>query len=240
MRIEDLIVMSNLTEKIDKFFRITERNSTIQQEIRGGIITFLAMAYILIVNPNILSGAAAGYSWEALFTATALAAIIASILMGIYSRFPVALAPGMGVNAFLAYTICGPFGMGFSFPQGLMVVFISGILFLILTVTGLRVKILDSIPGSMKLAISAGIGFFIAVVGLYNGGIITHGNGSALTLGNIADPGVLLSIFCVLPLHSGSEDGGAQSSLEWSSHGLLDSSWVPWMLLPFLYWTKSI
>ena len=196
MRIEDLIVMSNLTDKIDKFFRITERNSTIQQEIRGGIITFLAMAYILIVNPNILSSAAAGYSWEALFTATALAAIIASILMGVYSRFPVALAPGMGVNAFLAYTIC--LGMGFSFPQGLMVVFISGILFLILTVTGLRVKIIDSIPGSMKLAISAGIGFFIAVVGLYNGGIITHGNGSALTLGNIADPGVLLSIFCVL------------------------------------------
>ena len=130
MRIEDLIVMSNLTDKIDKFFRITERNSTIQQEIRGGIITFLAMAYILIVNPSILSGAAAGYSWEALFTATALAAIIASILMGVYSRFPVALAPGMGVNAFLAYTIC--LGMGFSFPQGLMVVFISGILFLIL------------------------------------------------------------------------------------------------------------
>ena len=188
--------MSDLLENIDKFFRISERGSTIQNELRGGLITFLAMAYILIVNPNILSDAAFGYSWNALFTATALAAIIASILMGIYSRFPVAVAPGMGVNPFLSYTIC--LSMGFSFPQGLMVVFISGIVFLILTVTGLREKILDSIPQSMKYAISAGIGFFIAVVGLFNGGIIVHGNGSALMLGPIYDPGVLLSLFCLI------------------------------------------
>ena len=188
--------MSDLLENIDKFFRISERGSTIQNELRGGLITFLAMAYILIVNPNILSDAAFGYSWNALFTATALAAIIASILMGIYSRFPVAVAPGMGVNAFLSYTIC--LSMGFSFPQGLMVVFISGLVFLILTVTGLREKILDSIPQSMKYAISAGIGFFIAVVGLFNGGIIVHGNGSALMLGPIYDPGVLLSLFCLI------------------------------------------
>ena len=190
--------MSDLLEKIDKFFRISERGSTFSQEIRGGIITFLAMAYILIVNPNLLIDAASldGYTKEALFTATALAAILACLLMGIYSRFPVALAPGMGVNVFLSYTIC--LGMGFSFPQGLMVVLLSGILFLILTVTGLRIKILDSIPMSMKYAISAGIGFFIAVVGLFNGGIIVHGNGSALALGPINDPGVLLSLFCLI------------------------------------------
>lgn len=188
--------MSDLLEKIDKFFRITERGSTFQKELRGGIITFLAMAYILIVNPNILSEAAFGYSWDALFTATALATIIACLLMGIYSRFPVAVAPGMGVNAFLSYTIC--LTMGFSFPQGLMVVFISGIVFLVVTVTGLREKILDSIPMSMKYAISAGIGFFIAVVGLFNGGIIIHGSGSALALGPIFDPGVLLSLFCLV------------------------------------------
>ena len=190
------IVMSDLLEKIDKFFRITERGSTFQKELRGGIITFLAMAYILIVNPNILSEAAFGYSWDALFTATALATIIACLLMGIYSRFPVAVAPGMGVNAFLSYTIC--LTMGFSFPQGLMVVFISGIVFLAVTVTGLRERILDSIPMSMKYAISAGIGFFIAVVGLFNGGIIIHGSGSALALGPIFDPGVLLSLFCLV------------------------------------------
>lgn len=185
-------------QKIDEFFRISARGSTLQNEIKGGIITFLAMVYILVVNPSILDPAAgmAGYTFDELFTATALAAIIACLLMGLYSRFPVALAPGMGVNAFLSYTIC--LGMGFTFEQGLMVVFISGILFLILTVTGTRMKILDSIPKSMKLAISAGIGFFIAVVGLFNANIIVHGNGSALMLGPLADPGVLLALFCLV------------------------------------------
>ena len=192
--------MSDILQKIDEFFRISERGSTLGQEIRGGIITFLAMAYILIVNPDILSDVPStkAYGFNALFTATALAAIISCILMGIYSRFPVALAPGMGVNAFLAYTIC--LTMGFSFPQGLMVVLISGILFMVLSLTGARTKILESIPKSMKYAISAGIGFFIAVVGLYNGGIIAHPYPptSALILGPINDPGVLLSIFCII------------------------------------------
>lgn len=182
---------------LDKFFRISERGSTLGTEIRGGIITFLAMSYILIVNPNILGPAAsgAGYDFNQLFTATAMAAIIACLLMGLYSRFPVALAPGMGVNAFLSYTIC--LTMGFTFEQGLMVVFVSGLLFLLLSVSGLRMRILDEIPKSMKLAISAGIGFFIALVGLFNGGIIIHGTGSALTLGDLADPGVLLGISCL-------------------------------------------
>ena len=188
--------MSDFTQKIDEFFRISARGSTIQNEIKGGIITFLAMVYILIVNPNILGPSAVGYTFDQLFTATALASIIACLLMGLYSRFPVALAPGMGVNAFLSYTIC--LGMGFTFEQGLMVVFISGILFLILTVSGLRMKILDSIPKSMKLAISAGIGFFIALLGLFNAGIIEQAPASALQLGQLADPGVLLALFCLI------------------------------------------
>jgi adenine/guanine/hypoxanthine permease len=188
--------MSDFKASIDSFFRISERGSTIGNELKGGLITFLAMAYILIVNPDILSSAAVGYSFDQLFTATALATIIACILMGIYARFPVALAPGMGLNAFLSYTIC--LVMGFTFEQGLLIVFVSGILFLLLTVSGWRERILDEIPGSMKLAISAGIGFFIAVVGLYNAGIIAHGNGSALALGAINDPGVLLSLFCIV------------------------------------------
>ncbi len=188
--------MSDFKASIDSYFRITERGSTFGTELRGGVITFLAMVYILIVNPNILGPAAPGYTTEQLFTATAMAAIIACILMGIYSRFPVALAPGMGVNAFLSYTIC--LAMGFTFEQGLMVVFVSGILFLILTVSGWRERILDEIPGSMKLAISAGIGFFISVVGLFNAGIIVHGSGSALAIGDLGDPGVLLSLFCLL------------------------------------------
>ncbi len=185
-------------ECLDRFFHISERGSTIQNEIKGGLITFLAMVYILVVNPDLLEPAAAdaGYDFNQLFTATALAAIISCLLMGLYSRFPVALAPGMGVNAFLSYTICDV--MGFTFEEGLMVVFVSGVLFFILTVTGWRMRILDEIPKSMKLAISAGIGFFIALVGLYNGGIIMHGKGSALTLGPLADPGVLLSLFCLI------------------------------------------
>ncbi len=188
--------MSDFYQKLDEFFRISERGSTLRTEIRGGIITFLAMVYILIVNPNILQGAAVGYTVGQLFTATALAAIISCLLMGLYSRFPVALAPGMGVNAFLSYTIC--LGMGFTFEQGLMVVLLSGLLFFLVSISGYRTKILESIPKSMKLAISAGIGFFIAVIGLYNAGIIIHGQGSALTLGPINDPGVMLSLFCLL------------------------------------------
>ena len=187
--------MSDFKQKIDEFFRISERGSTFRNEFRGGVITFLAMVYILMVNPNLLGSAASGYTQPQLFTATAMAAIIACLLMGLYSRFPVALAPGMGVNVFLSQTIC--LGMGFTFEQGLMVVFLSGLLFLIISVSGYRMKILNSIPKSMKLAISAGIGFFIAVVGLYNAGIIVHGIGSALTLGPMNDPGVLLSLFCL-------------------------------------------
>ena len=190
--------MPDFKQKIDEFFRISERGSNFRNEFRGGLITFLAMVYILIVNPNILSPAAglSGYDFNQLFTATALAAIIACLLMGLYSRFPVALAPGMGVNAFLSYTIC--LTMGFTFEQGLLIVFISGVIFFIFTVSGWRMKILDEIPQSMKLAISAGIGFFIALVGLYNAGIIMHGNGSALMLGQLGDPGVLLSLFCLI------------------------------------------
>lgn len=190
--------MSDFTDKIDTFFRISERGSNFRNEIRGGIITFLAMLYILVVNPSILGGipTAAAYGFNSLFTATALACIISCLLMGLYSRFPVALAPGMGTNAFLTYTIC--LGMGFTYLQGLFVVLISGILFLILTVTEWRMKILDSIPKSMKLAITAGIGFFIALVGLFNAGIIVHGNGSALAIGNLADAGILLALFCLV------------------------------------------
>jgi AGZA family xanthine/uracil permease-like MFS transporter len=116
--------------------------------------------------------------------------------MGIYAKFPVALAPGMGINAFIAYTIV--IAMGFTYYQALLVVLVSGILFLILTVTGVRKKMLSSIPAIVRLAITAGIGFFIVMVGLYNSGIIIHGAGSALQLGDIASPGVNLSIMCII------------------------------------------
>ena len=190
--------MSGFTDSLDSFFRISERGSTLRNELRGGLITFLAMAYILVVNPTILGAVptAADYGFNALFTATALASLIACLLMGLYSRFPVALAPGMGVNAFFSYNIC--LAMGFTFTQGLLVVLVSGFLFFLITITGFRMKVLDSIPKSMKLAISAGIGFFIALVGLFNGGIIQHANGSALCLGSLSDSGIQLSFICII------------------------------------------
>lgn len=178
---------------IDRFFGITEKGSSLASELRGGLITFLAMAYILVVNPQILG--AVEFNTEALFTATALAAGIACIIMAISAKLPIALAPGMGINAFVAYTVC--ITMGFTYPQALMAVLISGVFFLIVSVLGVREKITNCIPKTLKLSITAGIGFFIAVVGLFNAGIIVHGNGSALAFGDLADPMVLLSLFCL-------------------------------------------
>ncbi len=188
--------MDGFAGRADRFFRVSERGSTFATEIKGGLITFLSMAYVLAVNPAILHEAAAEYPFSQLFTATALAAMIACVLMGLYSRFPVALAPGMGVNAFLAYTVC--LGMGFTFEQGLAIVFVSGALFFAITVSGLRNRMMCGIPESMKLSITAGIGLFIAIIGLYNSGVIVHGSGTALSLGDLTDPGVLLSVLCVV------------------------------------------
>ena len=188
--------MTGMSERIDHFFHISERGSTVGREVRGGLITFLAMFYIMAVNPLILQQAAGPELFGQLVTATGLAAFISCILMGIYAKFPVALAPGMGINAFIAYTIV--IGMGFTYYQALLVVLMSGIIFLALTVSGIRTKILSSIPAIIRLAITAGIGFFIVLVGLYNSGIIIHADGSALTLGDIASPGVNLSIMCII------------------------------------------
>lgn len=188
--------MSDFSSKIDRFFHISERGSDIKTEVRGGIITFLAMFYILAVNPSILTAATSEELFNQLVTATAIAACVSCILMGLYANFPVALAPGMGINAFIAYTIV--LGMGFTYYQALLVVLISGIVFFVLTVTGFRSKLLSCIPSMMKLGITAGIGFFIVMVGLFNAGIIEHGDGSALKLGNLASPGVRLAIACIL------------------------------------------
>ncbi len=193
---ESSTASSGLSEWLDSYFHITERGSDVKTEIKGGIITFLAMFYILAVNPSILSAAAGGELFGQLVAATGLAACISCLLMGLYAKFPVALAPGMGINAFVAYNIV--IQMHFDYYQALLIVFISGVAFLALTVTGLRSKILVGIPMVLKLGITAGIGFFIVVVGLFNAGIITHGVGSALTLGDLSDSGVMLGILCVV------------------------------------------
>lgn len=174
---------------------ISERGSSIRVEVRGGIITFLSMAYILAVNPSIISYATGGL-FQQLVAATALAACVSCILMGLYAKFPIALAPGMGVSAFISFVIVD--GMGFTYYQALLAVFISGLAFLALTFTGFREKILESMPDIIKVSICAGIGFFIVVIGLFNAGIIEHAGSSALQLGQIAQPGVFLGLLCVV------------------------------------------
>lgn len=180
-------------KKLDSFFGISKRKSSFRIEIIGGITTFLAMAYILFVNPDILS--AAGMDLGAIFVATALIAGIGTIAMGLVAKLPVAIAPGMGLNAFFAFSIV--LGMGHSWQYALAAVFVSGILYLIITLTGLRTKVVNAIPQSLKYAIGAGIGFFIAYLGLANAGIVVAG-GAITELGNLSDPTVLLALFGII------------------------------------------
>lgn len=179
---------------MEKFFRLSEKGTTLKTEIIAGITTFLAMAYILGVNPAILSDA--GMDSHSVFMATAISAGIASIIMGLVANYPVALAPGMGVNALFTYTVC--LGMNFSWQAALAAVFISGIIFLLVSVTGIRKMIINAIPVQLKLAIGAGIGFFIAFVGLKNAGIIVASEATFVTLGNFKEPTVLLSLIGIL------------------------------------------
>lgn len=179
---------------LEKLFKLNEKKTDVKTEIVAGITTFLAMAYILAVNPGILGDA--GMDMHSVFMATAISAGFASIVMGIVANYPVALAPGMGVNALFTYTVV--FGMGYSWQAALAAVFISGIIFLLISVTGIRKMIINSIPQQLKLAIGAGIGFFIAFVGLKNAGIIVASESTAVALGSLTSPTVLLAAFGIL------------------------------------------
>ncbi len=161
---------------MEKFFKLSERNTTISKEIVGGITTFLAMAYILAVNPSILSGA--GMSWGAVFTATALSAAIATLVMAFCANLPVALAPGLGLNAFFTYTVV--LGMGCSFQLALTAVLLEGVLFIILSLCGVREAIIKSIPEGLKKAVAVGIGLFIAIIGLANAGVVSTETGTLI------------------------------------------------------------
>lgn len=169
-------------------------NLKLKTEIIAGITTFLTMAYILGVNPNILS--TAGIPRQSVFIATALSAGIASIIMGLVANYPVALAPGMGVNAFFTYTVVLTYG--YTWQEGLSLVFMSGIIFLLISITGIRKKIIDSIPTSLKQAIGAGIGFFIAFIGLVNSGIIVKNEATLVGIGNLREPATMLSIIGIV------------------------------------------
>ena len=176
---------------IQEFFKLKERNTTIRTEVIAGLTTFLSMSYILFVNPDILSKA--GMDIKAVFVATALAAVFGTMMMALYANYPVAQAPGMGMNAFFAFTICGK--LGYTWQQGLFAIFISGLLFMIIAGTGLREKIINAIPNSLKYAVSAGVGFFIAFIGLKSVGIVVSSEATMVTLGNLTAPMTLLGIF---------------------------------------------
>ncbi len=156
---------------MEKFFKLKERGTDVKTEVMAGITTFMTMAYILAVNPGILS--ASGMAFGKVFAATAITSAIATLIMGIVANLPFALSAGMGLNAFFAYTVC--LGMGYSWQWALSAIFCEGIIFLLLTFCNLREAIVNSIPPSLKKAIAAGIGLFIAFIGLQNAGIIVGG-----------------------------------------------------------------
>ena len=182
---------------LKKCFGFDSTANSIRTEIVAGITTFLAMAYILAVNPGIFSALAdQGMPTSAVFTATALAAIIGTLVMAIYAKKPFALAPGMGLNAFFVFGVC--LGMGHSWQFALTAIFIEGIIFIILTLTKVRQWIVDAIPLNLRHAIGAGIGLFIAFIGLKNGGIIVDNEATLVGLGDICHGTALLAIIGIV------------------------------------------
>lgn len=179
---------------LHKLFGFDPKTMTLKKEIMGGITTFLTMAYILAVNPSILGDA--GMDTGAVFTATVVSSVVATLIMAIYAKLPFALAPAMGLNAFFAYTIV--LTMGYTWQFALTVVFIEGLIFILLTITGLRQKIVDCMPLLLRRSISPGIGLFIALIGLNNAGIVVSNPSTLVSLGDMRDPAVLLAFAGIL------------------------------------------
>lgn len=174
-----------------KYFQFEELGTNYKSEFIGGLTTFLAMAYILFVNPATLGDA--GMDTGAVFVATALAAAIGSLFMGIIAKYPVVLAPGMGLNAFFAYTVV--IGYGIPWETALAGVLVSGLIFIVLTLTGIRETIINAIPANLKLAVGAGIGLYIAFIGLVNAGLVVNNDATLVGIGDVTSPEVLLAIF---------------------------------------------
>ncbi len=179
---------------LDRFFRLREHGTSVRTEVLAGLTTFLAMAYIIVVNPGILSDA--GVDFGAVFVATCVAAALGTLIMGLWARYPIAQAPGMGLNAFFAFTVV--IGMGIPWETALAGTFVSGFLFFLLTVTGAREAVVNAIPMQLKLAVGAGIGIFIAFIGLQNAGIVVPYEATGVTLGDLTSPAPLLAIFGVV------------------------------------------
>lgn len=179
---------------LEKLFGFNPKETTIRTEIMAGLTTFLTMAYILAVNPNILGEI--GMDKGALFTTTVLMSALPTIFMALYAKLPLALAPGMGLNAFFAYTVC--LVMGYSWQFALTAVFLEGLVFLLLTVTNLREKIVDVIPNALKDAIGAGIGLYIAFIGLKSAGIVVNNEATLVALGDITTGSTLLGAIGII------------------------------------------
>lgn len=172
------------------FFQFNERNTSFKQESLAGITTFLSMAYILVVNPIILSQS--GMDQGAVFTATALSAIVGTLLIGVLANYPVGIAPSMGLNSFFTFSVC--MSMGIEWQIALTGVFVASIIFVILSLLKIREKIINVIPQDLKYAIAAGIGFFVAFIGLKNAGIIIASEGTIVSIGDLTSPLVALAI----------------------------------------------
>ena len=181
---------------LDRYFRLSERGSDLRTELRAGLATFLTMAYIAFVNPQILGDA--GMPFDAVFVATCVAAAISTLIMGLYANYPVALAPGMGLNAFFSYVVV--LELGYPWEVALGAVFVSGILFVVLSILPVRRWIIDAIPFGLKMGISAGIGFFLGIIALKNAGIITASPATLVTSGDLLDPAPILALlgFCLI------------------------------------------
>jgi len=174
---------------LERLFELKELGTNVRREVLAGVTTFLTMAYIIFVNPAILSDS--GMDFGAVFVATCLAAAFGSAFMGLFANYPIALAPGMGLNAYFSYTVV--LGMGFTWQVALGAVFISGIIFLILSITPVREYIVDSIPKSLKMAIGAGIGLFLGIIGLQEAGIVVDHPATLVTLGDLTSLPVILA-----------------------------------------------
>lgn len=179
---------------VERQFKLRENGTNVRTEIMAGITTFMTMAYILFVNPSILSET--GMPFNAVLFATAFSAILATLLMAFLANYPFALAPGMGLNAYFTYSVV--FGMGYTWQTALGAVFISGILFVLLSLSGVREKIIDAVPATLKSAIGAGIGLFIALIGLQNAGIVVSDPATIIAIGNLTEPSAALAAIGVL------------------------------------------
>ena len=181
---------------MEKFFKLKEKGTTVRTEIIAGITTFLAMAYILAVNPGMLGIIPDGPGPAAIFMATALSAAIATICMAFFANYPVALASGMGLNAFFTYTVC--LTMGYSYKVALTAILIEGIIFMILSLFKFREALVNKIPKNLKLGITAGIGLFITIIALINAGVVVNNDSTLVGLGNLGSPQVVLAIVGLL------------------------------------------